>query len=165
MAIRLEFTLTFEDFLNAARLHARRTWWTRFCLLFQEFLAPLLGIAIGLYAVLRAVKGETGIPFIVMICAALYLVAFTNPRARLKQAWKQNGAGGEESWEFDDNHIRSRKSTGQSEWTWAVVSSFSEDDNIIMLNLSPGRSIVIPKRSCASDQIDELRELSLSMIV
>jgi len=164
MPIRIEFTLTFEDYLNAARLNARRNWWARFCLLFQEFLAPVLGIVIGIYAILRAVKGETGIPFIVMVCAAIYLVAFTNPRARLKQAWKQSNAGHEESWEFDQTCIRSRSSTGQSEFDWSGVGSFSEDDKIIMLNLSPGGSIVVPKRVCASDQIGELRGLCLAMI-
>ena len=164
MPIRLEFTLTFEDYLNAARLNARRNWWARFCLLFQEFLAPTLGIVIGIYAVLGAVKGKIGIPFFIMVGASLYLVAFTNPRARLKQAWKQNDASHGDLWEFDRPHIRSRKSTAQSEFAWTAVSSFLEDDKIILLNLSPGGSIVIPKRVCAPDQINGLRELCLSSI-
>ena len=162
MPIVLEFTLSFEDYVNAARLSASQDWRTRFYLLFQEYLAPILGITIGIYAVLRAVHGETGFPFIVMLGAAIYMVAFTNPRTRLKHAYKQSGASAAQSWEFDGTQIHSQGLTGKSEFTWSAVSSFAEDDKIIMLNLNPGRSIVIPKRVCASDQIDELRTLCLS---
>lgn len=126
MPIHLEFTLTFEEYLSAARLKSRQNAWARFSLLFQEFLAPILGITIGIFALLRAVNGERGILLAIMLCTAIYLVAFTNPRTRFKQAYKQTGANAEQSWEFDESRIRSQNSTSKSEFMWDAVRSFTE---------------------------------------
>jgi hypothetical protein len=164
MPIRLEFTLTFDDYLNAVRLNATRNWWTRFCLVFQEFVALILGILIGLYAVIRAVHGEMGIPFIVMIGAAIYLVAWLNPRTRLKQIYRQSSAANGEALEFNEIEIRLQGSNWQAEYRWAAVSSFSEGDRILLLDLAPCRSIVIPKRVCTSDQLERLRDLFATKI-
>jgi hypothetical protein len=114
MLIHLEFTLTFEDYLNAVRLQARRNWWSQFNLIFHEFLAPILGILIGIYAILHAVHGIIGVPFFVMISAALYLVAGLNPRTRLKVIYKQTSAGSVEHIEFDEAQIRLQGPTGRA---------------------------------------------------
>ena len=135
-----------------------------FALFFQEFLALILGILIGLYAVLHALHGELGIPFIVMIVTSLYLVAWLNPRTRLKQTYKQAGGGCEETLEVDETQILLQGANWKSEFLWPAVSSFSEDEKTFLLDLAPGKSIVIPKRLCSSDRIDELRALFTAQI-
>lgn len=159
MPIHLEFTVTFEDYLSAARLHARRNWWSWFNLTFQEYLAPILGVLIGIYAVLQAVHGVIGVPFIVMAGASLYLVAGLNPRSRLKASYKQTGGGSAVYVEVNETQIRLQGADWKSEFKWAASYSFSEDDRVFLLDVTQWRSIVIPKRACTDSQAAALREM------
>jgi hypothetical protein len=160
MPIHLEFTLTFEDYLNAVRLHARKTWWSQCILLFQEFVAPILGIMIGTYAVLQAVHGALGVPFIVMVGCALYMVAGTNPRSRMRWTYNQTEAGkGSEALDLDELQIVSQGLTWRYEFRWAAFCSFSEDRKTLLLHLAPGKSIIVPKRVCTVHQLEALRNL------
>jgi len=157
--LQFVFTLTFEDYLAAFQLNARKSPWVHFCLLFQEFIAPMLGILIGLYAILHALKGGIGVPFFVMLGTAIYLVAWTNPRARLKQRYRETCAGTEETWSFDAIRIQGRGKTWETSIEWSGLNSPLESDRILMLNLELGRSIVIPKRTCTAEQIENLHKL------
>jgi hypothetical protein len=78
----------------------------------------------------------------------------------VKGGYKQSGAGTEEVWEFDATQVRARGSTWRNEFTWDAFCSFTEDEKVTILNLNPGRSIVIPKRACTDGQITSLRELA-----
>jgi hypothetical protein len=157
--LQFVFTLTFEDYLAAFQLNARKSSWAHFCLLFQEFVAPILGIVIGLYAILHALKGDTGVPFFVMLGISIYLVAWTNPRTRLKQRYRETCAGTEETWTFNEIQIHGRGKNWENRIAWSGLSSHLESDRILMLNLEPGRLIVIPKRICTDEQIVSLRKL------
>jgi len=44
MPIRLQFTLTLDDYVAAQRLHAKRGWWPRLILVLAYTLVPFLGV-------------------------------------------------------------------------------------------------------------------------
>jgi len=61
--------------------------------------------------------------------------------------------------EFDENIIRTQGPHSKSEINWKAIRSFSEDMKSFLLYLTPGKFIVIPKRVCANEQVEELRAL------
>jgi hypothetical protein len=94
-----------------------------------------------------------------MVGSALYLVAWLNPRSRLKQTYKQSGAASGETLEFSETGILLHGPGWRAEFAWNAVSSFSENHRILLLVLAQSRSVIIPKRVCTSDQLQELQNL------
>ncbi len=47
----------------------------------------------------------------------------------------------------------------KSEIEWQAIQRLSEDKNIVLLYLAPGKFIVVPKRVCTSGQAEELRTI------
>ena len=161
MPIRLEFSLSFEDYSNAQSLHARRGWWPRFNLILARFIAPAFGAVFIVCGLLSLGQAVIGIPFILTIGCGLFLIALPlDRRLKLKRCYKRTRMGtGQSSVEFAETQIRTQVTNCKSEIEWNAVRSFAENQKVFLLYLAPAKFIVIPKRVCVDNTIDNLRML------
>jgi hypothetical protein len=167
MAVQLEFDFTFRDYLQAQRLHARRTWWTQLNDLMARRLSPLLGAMILLFGILISGPGVSWTaPFILMLFCGLLLLFYPfYMRARLKSCYKRTLVGdGRRALDLDENTIKGRESNICSEFQWAAVKSFQEGKEIVLLYIAPAKFIAIPKHACLPSQLDQIRDLCKALI-
>ena len=161
MSIRLQFTLSFEDYVEAQRLHAKRGWWPRLNLVLAYTLVPVMGILwiLGTFFLVRLADSpafflfEIGVGFF-FACFPLYL------RMRWKRCYRRTRTEPADcTVEFDDSMIRTQAANMRSEIQWAAVRSLSENKKVFLLYIAPAKFIAIPKRICTEQTIDELRSL------
>ena len=161
MPIHLEFTLTFEEYFAAMRLHSRRSFWRRLNWICGGFIAPVVGvlvIAVGLLII------GPGVPWIavgIVLAYGLFLVAYpVYRRWRLRSCYSRTRIGtGHTAVDFGEMNIRTQAPGAKSEIDWAAVNSFAEDKNVFLVYVAPAKFIAIPKRACSEIQIDEIQHL------
>src|SRR5215469_3601697 len=155
MPIQLRLTLTFEDYVDAQRLHAKRGWWPRLNLVLAYTLVPLMGLCFLLIAVLIGRNGDAWTLFVIELVAGLFLAGYPLfVRMRWKRCYVRTlGEQGESTVQLDDKLIKTRAATMRSEIQWAAVRSFSENDKVFLLYLAPARFLLLPKRVCSEQQV------------
>lgn len=160
MPINLQFTLTFEDYLNSQRLHAKNNFWRCPDYMLARFVLPILGIPLVVLGWLLSGNGLS--PAIAVFFVGLGLFFLFYPlyyRSRLKRCYRRTRTGTEQSVELGQELIRMKSENTSSELTWKGVQSYLEDQNLFMLYLAPAKFIALPKRVFTPEQIIELELL------
>lgn len=162
MPTHIQFTLTFDDYLKAHRLHAKRNLWSRFIDLVNRRLSVALGILILAFAGMISGPGVSWTyPFTTMIvCAIALILAPLYVRLRLKGCYRRTLIGdGARVIDFDEQSIKAEEAHIRSEFAWSAIRFTRENKSLLMLYLAPAKFIAIPKRVCSPEQIEELRLL------
>jgi YcxB-like protein len=162
MPIYLEFTLSFKDYLQAQRNHAKRSWWLRFNNFAARRLNPALGVVILILAVLISGPHVSWTaPYLLMIFCAIVLLCYPfYLRIRLWKCYSRTRIDdGNLKLDLSGEGIHSESSNTKTDIAWNAVQSFAEDKHLFMLYLAPAKFIAIPKRICTVQQIDDLRIL------
>ena len=141
MLVHVEFTLKFNDYLDAQRLHATRGWWPRFDQFMGRMGFPFWGVLLLIFAYLIHGPGVSWLPVLFMSACAVFLLLYPfYIRFKLKRCY-----------------TRTEGSGTKGEINWSTVRSFSENDKVFLLYLAPAKFIVIPKRACTESELAELR--------
>src|SRR5664279_5460645 len=149
MLVHLEFTLGFNDYLDAQRLHARRSWWPRFNQFMGRFGFPIWGALILIFAYLIHGPGDRLFVLMMSACGVFLLLYPFYIRFKLKRCYTRTRMDtGDCTFEFEGTCIRSEGSGTKSEINWSAIQSLSENDKVFLLYLAPAKFIVIPKRVC-----------------
>jgi hypothetical protein len=166
MHLPLDFILTFDDYLDAQRLHSRRGWWPRVNWLMTGIGFPIWGVLILAFAFLIHGPGVGWEPIVFMSACGIFLLAYPfYVRFKLKRCFIRTRIdSGECSIELGDDIIRTHSSATRSEIEWKAVRSFRESKKVILLYLAPAKFILIPKRVCSAGQTEELRGLIQSRL-
>lgn len=153
MPIHLEFTLTLDDYLDAARLHSEKS--------SDQVITPIWGVAIILIALLTLIWSGPDMPFMILMGLGLFFGAYPfYRRFRLKRLYTQTRIGaGDQVIDLDETNIRMRARGVKDEIEWNAVRTFVEGKNAFLLYLAPAKFISIPKRVCTVEQKAELRKL------
>ncbi len=161
MPLSLTFTVTFNDFLAAQRLHAKRSLWLRINQIAGRIVAPIWGVLILILAYMIHGPGVSIVPLLIMaLCAGLLILYPFYMRFKLKRCYTRTRLGdGTRTIEFNQQSIRSQETNVKSDIEWAAIQSISEDKNVLMLYLAAAKFMLIPKRVCSEGQLDELRSL------
>ena len=160
MPIQLRFTLSFEDYLAAMRLHARKNWWLCLNYFAARFVLPILGILLVVLGWLVSGNGLPPAAAVFFVGLGVFFLFYPlYYRSRLKRCYRRTSAGTEQSVELGEQQIRMKAENTSSELTWKAVRSYSEDQNLFMLYLAPAKFIGLPKRVFTPKQIAELRSL------
>lgn len=171
MPIHLEYTLTFEEYLQTLRLHARQRWRWRLNWIVAETVLPIFGVLIVGYALWHLLHDgrwilaqHSWIPWILLLIAgsagtflALYPLYM---RRRIKRHYKLAASSFSDcTLEVDEAQIRAQRKNAKSEIEWGAINSYLENDKFFMLYLSPIQFFAIPKRVCTNDEINNLRSM------
>jgi hypothetical protein len=161
MPIRLQFTLTLDDYVAAQRLHAKRGWWPRLILVLAYTLVPFLGVLWLLFTASFIRIADSPALFVFELGVGLFLVSFPlYLRLRWKRCYRRTRTEpGDCTIEFDRSMIRIQQSKMRSEVEWPAVRSLSENKKVFLLYLAAAKFVVIPKRICSEQQIEELHSL------
>ena len=166
MPVQIDFTLSFDDYLAAQRLHNTRSWGPRTWHVLNRTLIPALGVLFIVLGFLMIGPKVSWFAVCYVIgfgvfsaCFPLYL------RYRYKRSYLRSLTnGGNCSVAFDPEGIQSAGKNTRSEIGWKAITHFRENDQIFLLHLAPGRFLTIPKRVCSSVQVEELQALFASCI-
>ena len=162
MAVHLQFTPTFDDYLCALRLHAKRSAWSLLNDFAARWLSPALGVAILILALLISGPGVSWTaPFILMILCAILLLSYPiYMRFRFRQCYTRTRIGdGRRVIDLDRSSIKCQEGNVKSEVEWVAIRTVKEDKNLIMLYIAPAKFIMIPKTACSEEQRSELQTL------
>ncbi|HUX45922.1 MAG TPA: YcxB family protein [Terracidiphilus sp.] len=161
MPIHLQFTLSFNDYRNAMRLHARRTWWRRIGQFITFVVYPIAGLIFIVFAFSIARDPASGGNTIVVATPGIFLAGLPlYYRYRLKSCYRRTRIDdGSVTLDLSDEGIHSESSNTKTDIAWNAVRSFTENKHLFMLYLAPAKFIAIPKHICSAQQIDELRGL------
>ncbi len=166
MSVQLKFTLEFEDYLDAQRLHAMRNWWLCVNYYAARFFLPVIGVLLIVIGLLNASHGAPSTLSVFNLGLGVFFIFYPlYYSARLKRSYRRTRTGsGETSVELGDTIIRVKTQNSNSELTWQAVHFFREDQKLFMLYLAPAKFIALPKRVFSPEQIIELQSLLASHV-
>jgi hypothetical protein len=161
MPIELRFDLTFEDYLNAQRLHAKKNWWLRLNYFAARFVVPVLGILLILLSLLIFSQGRPTHLAIFNFGLGIFLASYPwYFRAKIRRCYRRTRIGSADTWvEIGEDTIHVKGDNASSEASWKAVKSHLEDRKIFLLYLAPAKFIILPKRIFTPEQIAELQSL------
>jgi hypothetical protein len=159
--MRIKYSLSFGDYAAAQALHSRRSVIRYLSHVAGYYVFPVFGIFFLSLAFFNSKPiGSAHTKWLTVLCGAYLLSCPLIFRLTAKSRYKRTRSGaGDCAIEFDQNLIRTQGPHSKSEIDWKAIQSFSEDMKSFLMYLAPGKFIVIPKRVCASEQIEELRAL------
>ena len=164
--MQIQFQLSFDDYLAAQRLHAKRNLWQLGIYALNHYLFPVIGIcSLVLSIPLMGSKVQDHSGLIMIFCGVILTGYPFYMRWKLKQCYKRTRIDdGESKIVFDEARIRVEARHASSEMDWDGVKSHFENGKVIMLYLAPAKFIVVPKRVCTDEQIAELHALLLRLV-
>jgi hypothetical protein len=167
MPTSIQFTITFNDYLNAQRLHSKSRWWKRLVQIANRMVLPAFGVLLVIGGVAIARDGESSKSFLLVIGCGLFLLSYPLlARLYLGYCYRVTRAGtGECEFDFNSDSIQTRTTNTKGEVQWPAIRSFSEDKKSFLLYIAPAKFFVIPKRVCSEDQINELRSLFQTQVI
>lgn len=157
----LAYSLTFPDYKAAQALHAKRSEIRYLAHCLARYVYPIFGVLILVYEFTPHHLGESpqtkliGTLFgLVLLCFPIYMYWVT------RRSYIRTRSTTEDcSVEFGQEMIRTQGPHTRSELEWTAIQSSFEDRKLFLLYLAPARFVVIPKRVCTAEQVDELRML------
>ena len=157
----VEYNLTFRDYKAIQTLHAKRSAIPYLAHSVSRYLYPVFGICILVFEFTpRHFVGSPHPKLIGTVCGLLLACLPLYLEWAWRRSYKRMRIGaGDCSIEFDDEMIRSKGLHTRSEMEWTATQSSSEDSKVFLLYLAPARFVVIPKRVCTNEQMNELRTL------
>jgi hypothetical protein len=159
--MQIKYSLLFGACAAAQALHSRRSVMRYLSHIAGHYAFPMFGICLLAITFLSAKPpGSHHTNWLTVICGAYLLSCPLILRLSEKRRYMRMRSGtGDCAIEFDENLIRTQGPHSKSEINWNAIQYFSEDMKSFLLYLAPGKFIVIPKRVCAYEQIEELRTL------
>ena len=166
MPITLRFTLTFQDYLNAMRLHARKNWWRCFGFYCARFVYPVIGAFIIWIGYLNWRTGVTWPSAGLTIgCGLVGLLFPLYYRFRLRSCYRRTRTGnGDHSFEFGQEKIRVETENMSTDFNWKAVQNYRENQSVITLYIAPAKFLIVPKRVLMPEQQRELQSLLASQV-
>jgi hypothetical protein len=150
---------TIDDYIDAHRLHRKGSLWRRWDRIVG---LPLLFIFAtgGLLIVLSNPRlYRTALPLLALaVFWALLLFVF--PRMRIQYVFKRNPHLNQESTiEVSEDGILNENPNMRSRRNWKMFISWAENNRIFMIYSAPNQFLMLPKRSLAVGEADQLRDL------
>ena len=159
MPVQLDYTLTFNDYLQAQWLHCNRRWRSGFVQLMNTRILPGFGLLLAVLGLAASVNWAIiGLGLLLMSYPLLLRLYFG-------YCYRTTRSEGECKIEFNQDMIRTSTTNTKGEVQWAAIRSFSEDKKSFLLYIAPAKFFVIPKRVCSEDQINQLRSLFQAQVV
>ncbi len=165
---QLQFRFELSDYVNAQRLHGRRTPVLKCVQFFSRWIAPIMGVLMVVFAISRVVihglsESRTELPvsvFIILGVGIALIIYWPLVHLNWRLCYEETRSNdGEWSLEFSDDLIRTHTNNSKSEVRWSAIRSFAEDKNMFLLYLAPAKFFPLPKRACTPEEINDLREL------
>src|SRR5579871_6200734 len=150
---------TFEDYVEAHRLHRSRSLWRQWDRAIA-FVFLCLTAGVGLLIVLKhPAQYRIALPsFGLAVFWALLLFVF--PRLRMQYLFKRSPYLNQElTFEISDEGILQESPTMRSQRNWSMFTGWADNKRMFMIYSSPIQFILFPKRFFAPGQADQLREL------
>lgn len=166
--IALRFKLTFEDYLSAIQLHAKRGLWPRMVSFLVNWLYPLLGILFfGIAFQEWREHASTGSVVGVVILGVLLVGCRFYMRWNYRRCYRRTRTGNGDISLFigEDSLLTDITDYGKSEYSWNAVKSWRENTKVLLVYLAPAVFIPIPKRAISEPQLQDLRALLARKIV
>ena len=151
--MKVSFTPSKEDVLNAMRAVPRSTWNVFIFIICMGSL-----FVIGAYLVDHdmAAFGYSWLAMSLVVSFAMYEI----PRFRAQRDLTRNpSAQGEVTYSFDEKGVTVIHPTGDSRLQWSAFTRFRETDALFLLFVSGTSCRAVPKRVMSPDQIAELRKI------
>lgn len=166
MSVQLQFTLSFDDYKNAQRLHSRRKLLSRFNYFANRVLFPVIGVfSLGTAFLIRADKGAHESVVILVICGLMLCSYPIYRNFQLKRCYDRTRTdNGTCTLDLCPEGIKTATENSLGEIGWKAIRSVNQDDNLFMLYLAPAKFLAIPKRICSPAQIEELSQLFMSQV-
>jgi hypothetical protein len=157
----VEYSLTFRDYKAAQTLHAKRSEIPYLAHCVARYLYPVFGICILVFEFTpRHFVGSPQPKLIGTLCGLLLVSLPLYMEWVARRSYKRTRSGtGDCTIELDKEIIRTKGLHTRSEMEWTAIRSSSEDSKTFLLYLAPARFVVIPKRVCTNEQMNELRTL------
>ena len=161
MPVNLNFTLTFEDYPLAQRLHARKNWWLCLNYFAARYFLPVLGDCLIFLGLVTLGHRVSSVLSVVNLGLGVFLVLYPwYYRARLKRCYRRTRTGnGETAVEIGEEMIRVKAENSSSELNWKAVQFVREDQKLFMLYLAQAKFIALPKRVFTPEQLVEFQLL------
>lgn len=160
--VHIEYTSALKDYLCAQRLHSKRSLWWRFASVGIRFVGPTLGFLILAFALLLYNPGSlrSGSYQLMVGCALVLILHPLYIRHRMKSCYRRTRIGnGTRTIDFDEQTIKTREGATRSEFDWSAIKFIREDKNVMMLYLAPAKFLLIPKRCCTPQDLENMRRL------
>lgn len=151
--------LTFEDFVEAHRLHRKGSIWRQWDrAIGLSFLFLTAGVG-SLIVVVHPAQTRVALPSLALAVFWALLV-FVFPRMRMQHEFKRNPNLHQETvYEVSDDGVCSENANMRSQRNWKTFIRWAENGHMFMLYSSPRMFIMLPKRFLAIGEADQLREL------
>ncbi len=158
--MKINGQLTWQDYMHAQHLHTRRVWWQQ-VIWYVAIAALAAGFLSAIVPDVRA-NGMTVVwdyiwlPIVVVIALLLFYYVFL-PRSvrQLYEQKKELSAPFE--YEATPDSLTISNQFGRSQRPWADFIRWKEDKNFILLYFSEAQFVIVPKRLCTPQQLEELR--------
>jgi hypothetical protein len=155
------YNLDFRDYRAAQTLHAKRSEIPYLAHCAARYIYPALGLCILLFEFTPHHVAGSPQPKLLGTLCGLFLIGlslYVNWITRRSYALTRGNCG-DCTIDFDSQLIRTKCLHSRSEVEWTAIQSSSEDSKTFLLYLAPARFLVIPKRACTDEQLNELRTL------
>ena len=158
--MKINGQLTWQDYLHAQHLHTRHPWWQD--LIWYSALVIVVGGFLSVMIPDVAASGMSVVwdyiwlPIVILAGVVLFYYVFL-PRSmrHLVEEHKEMSAPFE--YEITSGGLLISNQYGHGNRLWEEFKKWKEDRNFILLYLSEGQFVIIPKRLCTVDQVDALR--------
>jgi hypothetical protein len=159
--MELQYKLTYQDWFAAQALHARRGAWPYITHLFGFYGYIALGPLIWAWGLgTAAMRGWANFDWGNLALGALFIGLSLYIRFAYRRLFRRTMSQSRETTlNLDADLVRCQGEHSKSEMEWAAIKSSAEDKKSFLLYLVPGKFLVVPKRVCSGEQVDELRVL------
>jgi hypothetical protein len=157
--MKIQFHLSFDDYLASMSLHSTRSAWARLNFLMNLYFAPAFGLcAFALAWLLK--RSATSYDFILLLCGLFMFIYPIYLRWKLRNCYKRTRTGtGDSTVMLDSDRILIDAGNMKSEMEWSAINNVRENEKVFMLYIAPAKFVAIPKRACSGEQIGEIRSL------
>jgi hypothetical protein len=157
MKILCRYTL--DDYLEAHRLHRKGSIWRQWERV-VGFLFLFICIGAGLLIVLPTPRlYRTALPLL-GLAVFWVLLLFVFPRMRIQYVFKRNPYLNQESTvEVSEEGILTENPNMRSQRNWNMFIRWAENERLFMVYSAPNQFLLLPKRSLAAGEADQLRDL------
>lgn len=169
--MKINYTLTEEDYLNFSLYHAKNSTATRNSLRKQRLIFPLLFLIVSYFFAWLFKQPFLGVPLVIFsIVSILWLIFYPkyfynfvirHARNMLNEAG-DNGLLGEHQMTFSEKSIVDSTSKGKTKMEWTNIKKLEENDDYFYIYSSPVIAYILPKKAVSG--IDETRNFINSHI-
>ena len=171
--MKFSCTISLSEFKAGMRLHIRQEFWRRVCnSLYIVF--PVAAVALVFATAYAAVSGHPDwvdlfAPLDVILIFFAILLLFLRAY-RIRKAFKQMFPPGREDrtsfFDVDDERIGTNvPGIGEGKYPWTGIFMVAQDGQVILLYITEGRFLLIPRRVLDDAQQSELNELIARHVV